>query len=110
MRGAVGSSCGVSLYDIQMYDYGLTIHFVRSLLWEWRGLEFYGMIPFSSRYMNDTATNNAIMGEVVVAKNQTTHSSVEQLGMPIASLQATHLRTDVMRRTKTSELTHPNFL
>ena len=48
LRGAVGSSNGVSLYDIQMYDYGLTIHFVRSLLWEWRGLEFYGMIPFSS--------------------------------------------------------------
>jgi hypothetical protein len=49
LRGAVGSLCGNSFYDIQVYDYGLKLHFVGSLLWEWRGLEFYEMIPFFFR-------------------------------------------------------------
>jgi len=57
-----------------------------------------------------TVTNNAIVGELLVVKSLTMHSSVQQLGIPMTSRQTTHLRTDVMRRTKTSELTHPNFL
>jgi hypothetical protein len=62
---------------------------------------FFNMHEFTLTFKVITVTG-------LVVASQTTHSSVGQLEYT-ACLPTTHLCTDVMRRTKTSELAHPNF-